>query len=245
MAVNYVYQYSTASALMAGVASNGIPVSDLLLHGSHGLGTMAQINGEVVVVDGTAYHLQSDGSARIVEAHEELPFAVVTPFNAIQNKKADRFPAGLHNKSAILDCLIKLYSGGIMNRFAFFCLPDTTHFNHITVRVIRGQKYPGQPLSELGDSQKVDTYYNTRGSITGFWTPAFMDGVSIGGLHMHFLSSDRTYGGHVLELQTQEEVMLTAAVLNAFKLELPNNTQFDMASLGSGGGGEALHKVEG
>ncbi|KAL1967436.1 hypothetical protein VTN77DRAFT_3221 [Rasamsonia byssochlamydoides] len=242
MAVNQLYQYSTASALMAGVASHGIPLSKLLSHGSHGLGTMTLINGEVVMLDGTAYHLQPSGSIRIVDRHEQLPFAMVTPFSNIpsSDKKSSTFPEGLRSKSAIFDCLLKLYPGAA-NRFVFF-LMSNAYFDSITVRVVRGQKYPRQPLSELGDAQKVDCYRDVRGSIIGFWSPTFMDGVSVSGLHMHFLSEDRTYGGHVLELQTREEVSLTAAVLNSFHIELPDNKEFETAQLG--GGGEALHKVE-
>ncbi|KAL1979821.1 hypothetical protein VTN96DRAFT_5081 [Rasamsonia emersonii] len=244
MAANTLYQYSTASALMAGVASHGIPLSRLLSHGNHGLGTMAFINGEVVLLDGTAYHLHPSGSIRIAEGHEELPFAMVTPFNDARKKWAT-FAEGLCNKSAVFDCLSRLMypeEAKNQNHFAFFLVSDAL-FDSITVRVVRSQQYPNQPLAELGDAQKVDCYRGVRGCLVGFWSPMFMDGVCVGGLHMHFLSQDRTFGGHVLELEARGAVSMTAAVLHHFHLELPVNEEFDNARLG--GGGEALHKVEG
>jgi sideroflexin-5 len=240
MAPDRLYQYSTASALMAGIASQGIQLSELLLHGTYGLGTMTNINGEVVIFEGAAYHFQSSGAVRVVGLEEQLPFAMVTSFESATTRTYATFPA-LRSKQSLLGCLQTLFLG-VTNRFAFFVIPKV-HCDQITVRVVRGQRYPRQPLSELGDAQKVNSYQNVVGSIVGFWSPAYMDGVSVSGLHMHFLSEGHTYGGHVLELAVNQEISLEAAVLNDFDLELPENEEFDQATLEVGG--EALRKVEG
>jgi acetolactate decarboxylase len=51
----------------------------------------------------------------------------------------------------------------------------------------------------------------------GFWAPEYSRAVSVPGYHFHFLSQDRTLGGHVLDvragsltvqLQTESEVHL-------------------------------------
>lgn len=89
----------------------------------------------------------------------------------------------------------------------------------------------------------MNTYESVAGSIVGFWSPAYMDGVSVSGLHMHFLSEDRSYGGHVLEMLSGSELELQAALLNEFDLELADNEEFGDAELVVGG--EALKKVEG
>jgi alpha-acetolactate decarboxylase len=240
MAPDQLYQYSTASALMAGIASQGIQLSELLSHGTYGLGTMTDINGEVVILEGTAYHLQSSGAVRIVGVEEQLPYAMVTLFESATTRTYATFP-GLRNKQSVLGCLQTLFLG-VTNRFIFFIIAKV-HCDQITVRVVQGQQYPRQPLSELGDAQKINRYQNVVGSIVGFWSPAYMDGVSVSGLHMHFLSEDRMHGGHVLELEAKQEICLEAAVLNDFKLELPKNEEFDQATLEVGG--EALRKVEG
>lgn len=235
-----LYQYSTASALMAGVASRGIQLSELLSHGTHGLGTMASINGEVVIIDSTTYHLQPTGTVRIVDAHEELPFAMITAFNDSTTKKQASFP-NLPDKQSLLQHLQSLHHG-TPNRFVCFVIP-CVRLDYLKARVVRGQQYPRQPLSELGDAQKVNTYQDVTGGIVGFWSPKYMDGVSVSGLHMHFLSEDKQFGGHILELESTREISVQAAVLNEFDLELPDNEEFSGATLGTGG--EALRKVEG
>jgi alpha-acetolactate decarboxylase len=225
---------------MAGVAWRGFGLSDLLSHGTHGLGTMASINGEVVIIDSTTYHLQPTGTVRVVDAHEELPFAMITAFNDSTTKKQASFP-NLPDKQSLLQHLQSLHHC-TTNRFICFVIPRV-RLDYLKARVVRGQQYPRQPLSELGDAQKVNIYQDVTGSIVGFWSPKYMDGVSVSGLHMHFLSEDKHYGGHILELESTREINVQAAVLNEFDLELPDNEEFSRAMLGTGG--EELRKVEG
>ncbi|OAQ60536.1 alpha-acetolactate decarboxylase precursor [Pochonia chlamydosporia 170] len=231
-----LFQYSTASALMAGIASTGIRVSNLLSHGNYGLGTVANVDGEVVVVNGVPYHLQSSGDVKVLDDQQQLPFAMVAHFSKDRSLSID----GLPHKDAIRDNLLRIYPGAT-NRFIIFKLEG--QFDTMTARVVRGQEYPGQSLSELGEHQKVNKYEHVRGTIVGFWSPSFMDGISVGGLHAHFLSSDNTFGGHVLALEASGSLQLTADVLNSFHLELPESNDFDKAKLEPGG--DALKKVEG
>lgn len=57
MNANELYQYSTGDALMAGIAAHGLPISDLLSHGNHGLGTFKYLVGEMIVLDGIVYQM--------------------------------------------------------------------------------------------------------------------------------------------------------------------------------------------
>lgn len=65
---------------MAGVYSGAVSVKSLLTHGDFGLGTFANLDGEMVVLDGRVYQVK--GSGQVFEASEtaEAPFAVLTRF---------------------------------------------------------------------------------------------------------------------------------------------------------------------
>lgn len=82
MAHNQMFQYSLALGLMDGVADKGMPISEFLKNGDHGLGTFRHMNGEMIVVDGQAYQMLADGS--IVDLHPDgdavHPFAQITRF---------------------------------------------------------------------------------------------------------------------------------------------------------------------
>jgi alpha-acetolactate decarboxylase len=90
MAHNQMFQYSLALSLMDGVADRGLPISEFLKHGDHGLGTFRYMNGEMIVVDGKAYQMLSDGSIVELDPNGDAihPFAQITRFQPEVTAKA-------------------------------------------------------------------------------------------------------------------------------------------------------------
>lgn len=64
MPPNEIYQFSVVSALMDGVAEDGLPLSALLRHGDTGLGTFRHMQGELIILDGEVFQMLSDGTVR-------------------------------------------------------------------------------------------------------------------------------------------------------------------------------------
>lgn len=56
-----------------------ITVSGLASHGNFGLGTFADFNGELVVVDSTTDQVTREG-VKVAAAETPVPFAIVTRF---------------------------------------------------------------------------------------------------------------------------------------------------------------------
>src|SRR5246127_2623866 len=79
--VHTVFQVSISGALVAGVYDREVSVKSILQHGDFGLGTFANLDGEMVVLDGRAYQVQ--GTGRVSEAGPDAgaPFAVVSRFS--------------------------------------------------------------------------------------------------------------------------------------------------------------------
>lgn len=90
MACNEFYQYSLALSLMDGVAEKGLPISEYLTHGDHGIGTFRHINGEMIVLDGKAFQMLSDGSIVELDPTGDAihPFAQITRFRPEVTAKA-------------------------------------------------------------------------------------------------------------------------------------------------------------
>lgn len=53
---NVLYQHGTLGTLMAGLLEGTASVNELLEHGDLGIGTLTGSNGEVIFIDGKAYH---------------------------------------------------------------------------------------------------------------------------------------------------------------------------------------------
>lgn len=231
-----VFQYSTASALMAGVAAQGMPVADVVRHGQFGLGTVLNMDGEIVIADGTAYHLCANGNPAVLPADAQLPFAMVGDF---EGERTHTWP-GLSSKDNLIDQL-RTAEPGNENRFILFRAHGT--FDRITARVVSGQTYTGQPLGELGGSQRVYELTNVTGQLVGFVTPSYLAGISIPGLHAHFLSDDKQQGGHVLEVFSLKGITAATCTLGDFNMALPNSSEFNTANLDTSR--EELNRVEG
>jgi acetolactate decarboxylase len=64
--VHTLFQVSTSGALVAGVYAGAVSVQGLLEHGDFGLGIFANLDGEMVVLEGHVYQVQ--GTGRVSEA---------------------------------------------------------------------------------------------------------------------------------------------------------------------------------
>ncbi len=59
-------------------------------------------------------------------------------------------------------------------------------------------------FAEVASRQPEYTAENISGTIVGIWTPEIFHGVSVAGYHLHFISDDLTFGGHVMDYVISE-----------------------------------------
>lgn len=64
----------------------------------------------------------------------------------------------------------------------------------------------------------------------GVYFPDYMDGINMPGWHLHFLSEDRSKGGHVFDVSVQEGIAKVDKITNIF-INLPKEAAFDTYSL--------------
>ncbi|KAK9384312.1 alpha-acetolactate decarboxylase [Lipomyces mesembrius] len=234
MAVNKLYQFSILNALMDGVADEGINVSAMLESGDHGLGTFKHLDGEMVVIDGTAYQMKQDGSILVADPEMVVPFAMVTRFQPTQVSHGS-----LSGKDA-LDLHISEHLPNARNLFVAIRIDG--QFEHITVRTVGKQEYPGECLVDVGKRQVVRTLSNTTGTLVGFYSPGFSHGLSVAGYHLHFLEDNRRNGGHMLDFRGGN-LQISLSPITRVELDLPQSNGFNSATLLADAGN--IHQVEG
>ncbi|KAI3395431.1 hypothetical protein diail_1360 [Diaporthe ilicicola] len=239
MASNEFFQYSLALGLMDGVADKGLPISEYLKHGDHGLGTFRFMNGEMIVVDGKAYQMLADGSIVDLDPTDDTvihPFAQITRF-----KPEITAAAAVPSKEEMYDIVSSLVPNS-KNHILALRLDGV--FKAVTVRTAAGQTEPRQPLLEVGRNQVSFTFEDVRGTLVGFRQPHYLQGIGVAGDHLHFITEDRKRGGHVLALESDGEVEVRAAQMYTMVLELPKgDDEFDEAKLL--GNHKDLESVEG
>lgn len=186
-----LYQVSTIQALSAGCYAGRANVADLARHGDFGLGTLSGLDGEMVVLDGVFLQARADGTVRRVGGGETTPFAQVVFF-------AGSLDLGRHD-DLTLDGLKAALAGRLPDPDRFYAVRVDGLFRALSVRSVAAQAAPWPPLAEALKGQKVFPLENVQGSMVGFYTPPGVPALSPPGWHFHFMSSDGTRGGHVLD----------------------------------------------
>jgi acetolactate decarboxylase len=71
-------------------------------------------------------------------------------------------------------------------------------FGLVRARSVPRQEPPYRPLAEVAAQQRVFELEDVRGTLVGFRFPDYAGDLEPAGHHLHFISDDRTRGGHVL-----------------------------------------------
>ncbi len=184
-------QVSLINALMVGRYDGVITLGELMQAGNLGLGTCDHLDGELVILDNAAYKIMSTGEVQKLPPTETTPWAVITPFEGQARQELGPI-SSLEELDARLD-------GLLADPDIFFALRLDAEFDALTVRSVARQNPPYLPLAEVAKSQKVWNYERVRGTLVGIRSPRWTTGLSVPGYHWHFISDDRTRGGHVLD----------------------------------------------
>ena len=216
-----LYQVSTATALVEGIYQGAVRVGTLREHGDLGLGTFEDLDGEMVVFDGHFFQVRCDGSVREVDDSVLSPFAVITRFVPEPAVTLDQCP-DLGHLTSRFDRL--RHSDNI-----FYALRVDGKFDYVHTRAMCRTE-EGVPLVQAAAVQPEFEFRDISGTLVGFWTPEYAKTFNVPGYHLHFISADRTRGGHLLQcrgsnlrLQIQRE--------GDYHLALPETEDFLRANL--------------
>lgn len=230
-----VTQYSTIDALLAGAYDGVAPCRDMLQYGDLGIGTFDKLDGEMIILDGVVYQALASGQVRRVEPSLTTPFASICSFEADTHLTLD--------SSTSFDLLKAKMDQAVPNPNVFLAIKLHGHFKTMKVRSVPAQKKPYPALADVVETQSIFDLEDVTGSIVGFRSPPFVKGINVPGYHLHFLSDDKTQGGHILDFDmSQAECEMD--VLDRFFMILPEEGEGLEGLNLSKDRAEELHKVE-
>ena len=163
-----------------------------------GLGTYDALDGEMVMLDGRVLSRAGEGRCHAAwKKSESTPFCNVatgTPGKA----EDDHIVCldGRPQRSTVL-------GAGFRTKISRARFRIDGPFSNIITRSVPIQSKPYKPLLAVVKNEQVvfdlTKKGHVRGTIMGFYFPKSMKGLNVVGFHLHFITDDRSAGGHLLD----------------------------------------------
>lgn len=217
-----LFQVSTSKALVRGVFDGTATVGELRRHGDFGLGTFAELDGELIMIDGECFQATYGGTVRPAEDDWETPFALVTRFHVDSESHLEAADT-IESLFTELDALRS-------SENVFAGIRVDGGFEGLSMRAACPAR-PGESLLEATRHQSEFDVMDLTGTLVGFWAPEYATSVSVPGYHFHFISDDRSVGGHVFGCRGRD-LRVRLHTESDLHLALPETAEFLTADLG-------------
>ncbi|AWM74151.1 acetolactate decarboxylase [Lactobacillus apis] len=212
---NTLYQHGTMQMLVEGLLDGTMPIEDLLTHGSIGIGTGDGVDGELVILNGVGYKIDTSGKA------VELPKDFKVTYADVCN---DNYREFKQYQNVELEQMLNDVLDANNGQNQFFAILTKGIFQKIRTRSSKKSQKPYPSLGTIAQNQVEFETEDIAGTMITFYTPKVFQGVGVSGFHNHFLADNLSFGGHVLAA-TMKDVTVSIQPIENFDLHLPVNSQ--------------------
>jgi len=212
---NTIFQVSTIDALLSGLFDGSVPLQELKKQGNFGIGTFHALDGEMVMLNGSLYQIKADGKVYTPETSTTTPFATVCNFRADGK--------GLILPDTTFITFATMFDKAYPNKNLFYAIIIKGTFTTMKTRSVPRQVKPYPALIEVTKHQPEFVMNNVSGTIVGFRCPDYVKGINVPGYHLHFISDDRSSGGHVLSFELKEGTYETD-IIDHYTMVLPSGS---------------------
>jgi acetolactate decarboxylase len=209
-----VWQLAPAQMLIEGGYDGILSVAEVQRHGDHGLAGADRLNGEMVLVDGQFYQFLASGRVVQPSSAMRLPFAAVTRWQGGRD---------IHVQPGLVYGGMAALTPQMPDTNAFYAVRIEGTWDTLVVRTFREQARPYPPLKIAEQNQVVDTLVNVRGTMVGFRQPPYAMPMTLPNYHLHFITADRSRGGHVLDFRARD-VRMQVSERPEFTVHMPPAT---------------------
>ena len=214
-----LYQVSTINALLKGDYDGSVSYAQLKTRGDFGLGTFHALDGEMIALDGCFYQVTADGKVHTVTDDMTTPFAAVTFFDSDKTLCIEN-PMDLPQLRQYLDTQLPTLN-------VFFAVSIDGQFAYVKTRNVPAQVKPYPPLADVAKNQPTFEFRNVHGTIVGLRCPDYVKGLNVPAWHFHFITDDRSAGGHLLDaVLDSENAAVQIDLTPNFDLTLPETETF-------------------
>jgi acetolactate decarboxylase len=186
-----IFHYSVMDAMRNGVYTGDISAKSLADKGNFGLGTYNNLDGEMIALDGIFYRVAPDGRVTKVETDRLVPFASIVFFKADMEYEISSIKT--------IEMLQKEIISKLPSANKPYALRIECTFESIVVG--GANKLQDENITGLAELMKTRPLYKRKqisGTLIGFYNPPSFASIDLSPFHFHFLSDDKTFGGHLV-----------------------------------------------
>ncbi|WP_445734267.1 acetolactate decarboxylase [Mariniflexile sp.] len=213
------YHYSIWWAFVNKIFEGDINGAHLKTKGDMALGSYNFLDGELIMLDGKLYQAKEDGT--VVTPNDDVKIAYA---NAAFFDSDKEFLLG---KVANYDTLRNLINAELPSKNFFYAFKIHGNFKKITCGGLHKQDKPFEKgLDVLIPSRPLFERENFSGTMVGFYCPEFIGNINVAGYHLHFVSDDGTFAGHVMEFEA-ENLTVQLDQMNEYQFVLPKTEAYE------------------
>lgn len=215
---NHLYTFGHASAFIGGLYDAHITYGQIKPYGNFGLGAPDKLDGEIVVFNNRFYQTQSSGKTFEVNDSAKTPFIIINNFKSDKTIK--------RTGPVTKDQLFQLLDSVLVNKNGIYAIHVKAKFATVKTRAFPMiTEKPYKPMAQLLSLQQFFNFENIDGDLIGYRLPSYMEGANISGYHFHFLSEDKTKGGHIIDFATKH-IIIEIDELDSFSIQPPPTAAF-------------------
>ena len=212
------YHYSIWHAFVNKVFEGNLTVAELKTKGDIGLGSYTKLDGELVMLDGVPYQVTEDGKVSVPSDETKIVYTNATffepdfSFNINQLINYDTLRAKINEK--------------LPSKNMFYGFKIYGDFSYMKCGGLHKQEPPFKDgLDVLIPNRPVFERENFKGTMVGFFCPDFIGDINASGYHLHFISEDKTFGGHVMEFKAKS-LAVAFDEMYEYQFVLPNTDAY-------------------
>lgn len=214
-----MYIAGSYGAFSREVYDGEITLGELKQHGDFAVGTFSGIDGELLGLDGKYYQIGAQGKIYPANDSWTTPFATVTFLHVDKVISVDQ----------VLDYqqLQQYLDTQVPTKNIFYAIKISGTFSYLKARSLTrlSKPYPTTPYSTITQNEPTFEFTNLDSTMVGFWSPPYTGSFCYPGYHFHFINSDKSNGGHLLDCQVSKAKVEIDYISN-FAVTLPKNDEF-------------------
>ncbi len=190
------YHYSIWHAFVNKIFEGDITAGELKTKGDIALGSYNLLDGELIMLNGQLYQAKENGEVLKPSDSTKIAYANATFFDA-----DNAFDIG---EVKNYEGLRKLINDKLPTRNMFYAFKIHGEFSKMKCGGLHKQEKPfDEGLDVLIPNRPIFERENFSGTMVGFYCPGFIGDINASGYHLHFVSDDEQFAGHVMEFEAK------------------------------------------